>query len=276
MKVGVITNSWGIQLQNNNLTELVTRARNIGAKHVELRQTFLGELETGTDEKWRPVVKNFDSLANTFNDMSFNLAIAAPFLSGGLDPEGSILQKSLEACISVSGTNPHLRLVDLTPQKKVWKQHSDIPEGAFIIKELASVASSQGITISIENSGQPIRALHMLVEICRDGLPNNLGDFLGLCPDPANQIGKQPNMDPLEDLEKLPIDMLKIVHFKQIRNGTILPAVEPGELDCSDMIQILKSKQYAGPAIFEIPSSQNVFENLSNSFDYIQDFDPKS
>ena len=96
MKVGVITNSWGIQLQNNNLTELVTRARNIGAKHVELRQTFLGELETGADDTWSPVVSNFDSLANNFSDMSFNLAISAPFLSGGLDPEGSILQKSLE------------------------------------------------------------------------------------------------------------------------------------------------------------------------------------
>ena len=272
MKVGVITNSWGIQLQNNNLTELVTRARNIGAKHVELRQTFLGELETGADDTWSPVVSNFDSLANNFSDMSFNLAISAPFLSGGLDPEGSILQKSLEACISVSGTNPHLRLVDLTPQKQVWKQHSDIPEEAFSVKELAKIASSQGITISIENSGQPIRALHMLVQVCRDSLPNNLGDFLGLCPDPANQIGKQPGMDPLEDLAKLPLDMLKIVHFKQIREGDILPTVESGELDCSAMVQILKSKQYGGPAIFEIPSSQNVFENLNSSFDYIQAF----
>ena len=81
MKVGVITNSWGIQLQDNDLVELVTRALSIGAKHVELRQSFLGNLETGTDDEWRPVVKYFKLLADTFSNLSFNLAIAAPFLS---------------------------------------------------------------------------------------------------------------------------------------------------------------------------------------------------
>ena len=68
----------------------------------------------------------------------------------------------------------------------------------------------------------------------------------------------------------MPLDMFKIVHFKQVRDGQALLDVDDGDMDCARMVQILDSKGYTGPAIFEIPSHQDVFENLSKSFAYVE------
>ena len=67
----------------------------------------------------------------------------------------------------------------------------------------------------------------------------------------------------------LPLDMMKIVHFKQSRNGTAIATVVDGDLDCAKMKRILDAKGYEGPAIFEIPSHEDAFENLSTSFAYV-------
>ena len=270
MKIGAITNSFGVQIDGGNLPDLVRDARDCGSKHIELRQSFLGDCETGTAGGWRPVIGKLRALVDGFPDLSFNLAVALPCLSGNVDPKGEIFQQSLEAAKVVGGNFPHLRLVDPAPQAKVWESPGDIPEEALSIAFLAREAAVQDITLSVENSGQSIGAIKMLVEECRKELTDQEGKLLGVCPDPTNQIRRQPHSDALGDLEAMPIDMLKIVHFKQARDGQPIADVDDGDLDCARMVRILDSKGYTGPAIFEIPSHENIFENLSNSFAYVR------
>ncbi len=270
MRIGAITNSFGVQIDGGNLSQLVREARDRGSKHIELRQTFLGDCETGTGNGWRPAIGNLRTLVDEFPDLSFNLALGLPCLSGNVKPKGEMFQRSLEAARVVGRNSPHLRLVDPAPQDHVWESPGDIPEEALSIAVLTREAAAQGITVSVENSGQTIGAIKLLVEECRKELTDQEGRLLGVCPDPANQIRNQPNTDALGDLEAMPLDMLKIVHFKQIRDGEPLPDVDYGDLDCARMVRILDSKGYTGPAIFEIPSHENIFENLSNSFAYVR------
>ena len=270
MRIGAITNSWGVQINGSNLPELVRNAKDRGAKHIELRQTFLGNCETGKGHEWRPVIGNLKSLADGFPELSFNLAMAVPCLSGGVASDGPLFQQALEAAKVVGREAPHLRLVDPAPQENAWESPDDIPEEALSITGLARVASAQGVTLSLENSGQSIGALTMLVEKCRERLSNEEGKILGLCPDPTNQIQRQPETDALGDLDAVPLDMLKIVHFKQMQDGRAIPTVDDGDLDCARMVEILDSKGYTGLAIFEIPSHEDVFDNLSSSFAYVE------
>lgn len=269
MKIGAITNSWGLHIKGDNLPELVRDAVDRGSKHIELRQTWLGDCETGLGEEWRPVMSNMQALVDGFPDLSFNLAMAMPFLSGGVDAKGEQFQQALEAAKIVGRDAPHLRLVDPAPQDTVWESADQIPNEAMSMVDLAREAASQGITLSVENSGQSVGALKLLVEKCREQLSEADGKLLGVCPDPANQLRRQPDTDALGDLDALPLDMMKIVHFKQARNGTAIATVDDGDLDCAKMKQILDAKGYEGPAIFEIPSHEDAFENLSFSFAYV-------
>ena len=57
---GAITNSWRFQLETRELIDLVGLAREKGAKHIELRQTCLGDCEQGSGQDWRPVLTGLD------------------------------------------------------------------------------------------------------------------------------------------------------------------------------------------------------------------------
>ena len=71
----------------------------------------------------------------------------------------------------------------------------------------------------MENSGQPLRSMALVVREARARLTPDEGQYLGLCPDPTNQLRRYPDSDPLAELDALPADMIKIVHFKQARSG---------------------------------------------------------
>jgi hypothetical protein len=64
--------------------------------------------------------------------------------------------------------------------------------------------------------------------------------------------------------------MIKIVHFKQARSGRAQPSVDTGDLDCARMLQILKAKDFQGPAIMEIPPNERVFDHLAASFAFLE------
>ena len=81
MKFGAITNSWRNLLDDQDLSSLVEAAKSKGAKHIELRQTCLGDCETGEGEEWRPVMSGLQALVDKFPDLSFDLAMALPFLT---------------------------------------------------------------------------------------------------------------------------------------------------------------------------------------------------
>ena len=269
MIFGAITNSWREQLPSHTVKELVGAAVEKGAKHIELRQTCLGECEEGAGEDWRPNLDKLREVVEAYPALTFDLAMALPCLTQKIDPAGGMFQAALAGAKLVGGAQPHLRVVDPSPLDGPWESPSDIPEEALGLVGLATEAARQGVIMSLENSSLPIRNMAMLVEQVRSVAPEAAGKGLGLCPDPTNQLRRFPDSDPLAELDALPLDMIKIVHFKQIVGGESLPSVTGGDLDCHKMRDILNAKGYAGPAIMEIPSGSAVFDNLESSFKYL-------
>ena len=270
MIFGAITNSWRLQLESRDLKELVAEAERRGAMHIELRQTCLGEYETGEGGAWRPATSRLRVLVEEFPDLGFNLAMAFPCLSRRSNPGGEQFQSALEAAKAVGRSAPHLRLVDPARFEAEWESAGDIPDEALAVAELAAEAARQGVVLSMENSGQPIRGMAMLVEGAAGRMSPGDASFLGLCPDPTNQLRLYPHPDPLDDLEALSLGMIKIAHFKQARGGQAHPTVDTGDLDCARMSSILRAKGFAGPAIMEIPPAPNVFDNLQSSFAFLR------
>ena len=269
MIFGAITNSWRLQLQSQSLIELVGQAQAQGAHHIELRQTCLGSCESGEGDDWRPSLSGLDEVINTFPGMTYDLAMAWPCLTRETDPQGEAWQAALEGARLVGGNAPQLRIVDPSAFDAAWQTPDDIPEAAWGLVGLAAEAGRQGVVLSMENSGQPIASMAMLVKAVRERMPVEYHQYLGLCPDPTNQLRRFPETEPLKDLDALPLDMLKIVHFKQMKDGDAWPTVDDGDLDCRKMRDMLAAKGYDGAAIMEIPPHEDVFSNLKSSFAYL-------
>lgn len=270
MIFGAITNSWRHQLDGHDLISLVKEAQDRGARHIELRQTCLGDCETGQGEEWRPVIPRLRALVDGYPDMSFDLAMAWPCLSKKTDPSEEQFQAALHAAKTVGRTTPHLRIVDSKPFGRAWETADEIPPEALVVSDLAREAARQGMILSMENTGQPIRSMALLVREARHRLSDREGRYLGLCPDPANQLRNYPDSDPVAELARLPVDMLKIVHIKQARAGRPHPTVDTGDLDCARLVRVLQAKGYRGPAILEIPPHDAVFDNLSASLAFLR------
>lgn len=269
MIYGAITNSWRNQLGDADLEDLIAEARERGAQHVELRQTCLAAAETGEGDEWRP---NLEALANVvvrFPDLTFDLAVALPCITTEVNPDGGLFQSQLEAARLVGGGSPQLRTVDPATDARPWDTPADVAEPAARIVPLVREAARQGVIFSMENSGQPLRSMALLVRQARAQLTEEEGQYLGLCPDPTNQLRRHPDSQPLDELAGLPADYIKIVHFKQARDGVAINSVNDGDLDCRAMQRILEGKAYAGPAIMEIPPADDVFDNLAASFAYL-------
>ncbi|MDE2841851.1 MAG: TIM barrel protein [Chloroflexota bacterium] len=269
MLFGAITNSWRNQLLERDLADLISEAEARGSRHIELRQTCLGNCEAGQGEDWRPNLDGLQAIVDRFTGLNFDLAMALPCLSQAVDSGGEQFQMALAGARIVGRENPHLRLVDPSPSEGRWESPEDIPAQALNLANLAREAASQGVVLSLENSGQTIGGMAILVEECRKQLTGEEAGFLGLCPDPTNQLRRFPDSDPLADLDSLPLDMLKIVHFKQARGGDPHPSVDTGDLDCGEMLRLLEAKGYQGPAIMEIPPHPDVFDNLTDSYDFL-------
>lgn len=270
MIFGAITNSWQRQLSEQALTTLVEEAQRRGARHVELRATCLGDCETGTDDAWRPVLPRLQHLVEQFPDLSFNMAVPFPCLTAAVDAKGGKFQAALEAAQLVGRTQPHLRIVDGQAFEHAWESPGDIPSVALGIAQLTREAARQGVVFSIENVGQPLRSMTMLVQEIRVRLSAEEGAYLGLCIDLINQLRAFPNSDPLAELAAMPVNMIKMAHIKQTRDSRPYPTVDTGDLDCRRMYQLLQSLQYDGPVVLEIPPHAHALENLSASLAFLQ------
>ena len=242
MKLGAITNSWRAHLTRESIESLVRQAAERGAMHIELRQTCLGDCETGEGDDWRPNIDGLRALVGQRPDMSFNLAVAYPCLSQEAQPKSALFQSMLDAAVAVSPDAPHLRMVDPARFDSLWNAPADIPDTAMSIAALVQEAAARGVTLSMENSGQPIRSLAMLVQAVRDSLPDEQGALLGLCPDPTNQLRIDAGSDPVGEVEALPVDMIKTIHFKQTRGGEAIPTVDTGDVDCLRQLKALRTR----------------------------------
>lgn len=271
MILGAISNSWKLQLSNNDLQKLVQDARTRGAVHIELRQTCMGSYETGQGDAWRPAIQRLAKMANGFPGLTFNLAIEWPCLSVESSPQGEPFRAALRAAKVLDPDSPHLRLVDRTPFDSAWTTEGEVPVMALQqATGLTRQASQQGVILSIENVGQTIAGMTLLVRAVRHRLPENEGRFLGICPDPANQLPLFPGTDPIAEIQSTPLDFLKIVHFKQTRDGKPHPTIDSGDVDCLRQMRVLKKIGYRGAIVMEIPPHDRVMENLSASFAYLE------
>ena len=196
MIFGAITNSWRNHLQSQGLAELISEAESRGSRHIELRQTCLGDCESGQGAEWRPNLPGLEAIAEGFPDLAFDLAMALPCLTSQVDPAGEQFQMALEGAKIVGRGTPHLRVVDPSSFDTVWEKPADLPEVALGVIDLTREAARQGVILSIENSGQPIRSMALLVRECRAQLPAEAGEYLGLCPGrhqpTASLSGKRP------------------------------------------------------------------------------------
>ena len=270
MILGAISNSWKLQLSNHDLEKLVQDAQTRGARQIELRQTCMGNCETGDGETWRPAIQKLAEMARAFPQLSFNLAIEWSCLSRETDPRGEQFQSVLQAAKVLNAKAPQLRLVDRTSYDVAWTDERQVPAMALgQVADLTRETFRHGVVLSIENVGQTIAGMTLLVRMVRDRLPKNAGRFLGICPDPANQLPHYPNSDPVAEIELTPPDFLKIVHFKQTREGKSHPTIGSGDVDCLRQMRVLQKIGYRGAIVMEIPPHERVMENLSASFAYL-------
>ncbi|MCE2464166.1 MAG: hypothetical protein J4F46_09740, partial [Dehalococcoidia bacterium] len=196
MILGAITNSWGEQIHGIDLARLVERVRRRGASHVELRQTYLGQYEEGAGDDWRPVVDKMARLFRTFPGLTFNLAIAYPCLTTEPDPSSPRFQASLEAAKAVCPLAPRLRIVDTARFDGRCESPGDIPPTALGVADLARESARQGVYLFMENAGQPIRSMALVVQVARRMRSSEEAPFLGLCVDPINSIRVELDSDP--------------------------------------------------------------------------------
>jgi hypothetical protein len=270
MLFGAITNSWQRQLSAQSLTALVEQARQRGARHIELRATYLGDCETGEGDAWRPVLPNLQALVDQFLALSFNLAVPVPCLTQTIDAQGKYYQTALAGAACVGRERPHLRIVDGSPFESPWEGPDDLPAAAMGLVDMAREAARHQTILSIENVGQPLRSMALLVREVRTRLTAEEGHNLGLCLDLTNQLRAYPDSDPLSELAQVPLEMIKMMHIKQTRDLRPYPTVDRGDLDCRRLLRILEEKSYEGPLVFEIPPHAHVLENLTASFAFVQ------
>ena len=269
MILGSITNSWTQHLYTTDFPRLVERVRRRGAAHIELRQTCMGQYEEGLGEDWHPATERLARLARTFPLLSFNLAIAYPCLTGGTYPGSSLFQAALEAARTVGPVVPRLRLVDPARFDRAWESLEELPSAVAGVAELAREAARQRVRLFIENAGQPIRSMALVVQKAREELSAEESSYLGLCVDPINSMRADPGSDPIAEIEALPLDDIFMVHFKQTRGGDPHPTVDNGDLDYTRLIRVLEDKGFDGLAVLEIPPEEQVFDNFQTSVEYL-------
>jgi sugar phosphate isomerase/epimerase len=161
-------------------------------------------------------------------------------------------------------------LVDPAKFDSPWETEADVPPSALGLKDLAEEAAGRGIRLFIENSGQPIRSLGLLVGMVRESLPSEQAAYLGLCLDPINSLRADPSSDPIAEIEAIPLDHIFMVHFKQTIQGKPHPTVDDGDLDFTRLLQMLRTRNYQGPAILEIPPGEEAFDNFAKSIKYLE------
>ena len=138
------------------------------------------------------------------------------------------------------------------------------------MKDLVQAAVGRGARLSLENAGQPIRSMGILVDVVRESLATEEAACLGLCVDPINSLRADPLSDPIAEIEALPLDQLFMVHFKQMVGGTMHPTVDDGDLDYARLVKMLKEKGYRGNVVLEIPSAEEAFDNFVESIRYLE------
>jgi len=280
-ELGVVSNCWREQLrQGEPLDRLVEQALREGLRSIELRQGCLGDHEGSVASGkagalWFPIAEKLAKLAANYPEARLNLALDVPFLGPSWRVDfPPLLEAGIAAASALSGerSTPHLRLVDLRTSPgdlNQWLAESRGDEIVAQIVRLAERMESLGGVLSIENSLQDWQPFHDLFQAARSALGAHRS-CLKLCFDPCNLLFSNDRPNPGETSRELEAEAISMIHFKQRDQNGPTTRLGAGSVDWRSVMSALRAIGYRGPALFEIESSAEVWENLRHSRRWIE------
>ncbi|GAB4136840.1 MAG: hypothetical protein Tsb009_04080 [Planctomycetaceae bacterium] len=266
MNYGIVSNCFRTQLEaGESLDSLVGQAEQRGFRFIELRQGSLGEFE---EQAFIVPNRDLAELHQRFPKIQFNLAVEFPFLSPHYQFDEKDISGFLWATSMLSGEQtPHLRLVDLETTDDDL-QAIGIENAVETILALTEKLTALNGILSLEHARQSWRFFEGAFSTARESMGKR-ADRLQLCFDPCNLLlaGDRPNQ--AEITASLNVDTISMVHFKQRKSGAILPDMQEGDVDWPAVINELNRLHYSGPSLFEVAPSENLWENLNASCDFL-------
>jgi sugar phosphate isomerase/epimerase len=271
--LGTVSNGWSALLAESSLAEQCRRAVELGFGYVELRQRALGagEEQVAGDERPWPIPAALAELRAEFPQLGFNLAVEAPFQTTTIAANDAYLQRCAEAAVALGGDPPVLRLVDISPAPALLDAEAVDRLGASIAA-LTQRLWNQGVALALENSRQPVSVVRALIERAAVSLPTET-PTPRICWDAHNQLTQRLRVeDPVETARIVGVEELFEFHFKQSHARELLPdVVGEGDIDWHAILQSLHDRGYSGPALFELPPSEDIWDRLQRSTAYVRD-----
>ncbi len=274
LTLGIVSNVWADLLPILSLNALCRHAADQGHGYVELRQGALGDCEEQTPGAGPPlpIPSRLAALAAGLPELTFNLAVEAPFLTPGASLDPDRYDRCLEAALAFGcgpatcGGAPLLRLVDIhSAQGRLTRDEFVAAVRGTV--DLAERAAELGVRLALENAREPLSLLLDLLEAAGRELGDERAPLL--CWDAVNMLSAVVQEQPVRVLSRLRPAALALFHFKQTRGGAPQPAVSAGDVDWGTILRSLRDSGYAGPALFEIPPGPNAWDRLAASRDYI-------
>lgn len=263
---GIVTNCFQHQLNAGmSLRELISESAGRGYQAIELRQGSLGEYESA--DRFPDAVR-LAELPERFPGVRFDYAMEYPFLSADNDPHTPILSAGKWAADAVAGESPpHLRLVDLktTAADLASSKATEIAQRlAHLVESMTEV---DGV-LSIENGPHPWEPFRRVFALLQENAGPDAHRLM-LCYDPVNLLFCDDRPNPADVTASLNAASVSMVHFKQRKDNQPLSFVGDGEVDWQAQSTSLQDIHYAGPGLFEIAPSENVWDALAASEAYL-------
>jgi len=273
--IGLVSNCWKVQLDAGvPLASLIERASQEGFRFVELRQGCLGECEDSATRL--PNAAALKKLAQNFPEITFDLAVELPVFSEFVDVSSKTVEAMLLGARAISENDRpgHLRIVDLVSRKvPAERSATDSLNVAFCLEDVVESLQNlkgqlPGGIVSVEHSFQPWSGFRGVFESTSSGSDASNGS-VQVCYDPCNLWITDDGENANEITARLPVEWLSMVHLKQRVDGAISPRMEPGDVDWPRQLSLLNSAGYSGPFLFETAPSEDVWECLRDSRDYL-------
>ena len=268
---GIVSNCWQSQLAAGvSLEDLIAGASRRGYRTIELRQGCLGAFETANRE---PIAERLAEFPSMFPGVRFNVAIEQAFLSPERRIDDAIFAAGKWAAAAVAGeTPPHLRLVDLATSNADWASidvREAVEDAAARIAGLTKVMIGIDGVLSLEHARQSWRLFRFVFDAARKHLGRD-ANRLKICFDPCNLLFADDDTAPVTVTASLAPDEISMVHFKQRADGEIRPTLDSGDVDWNGVCAALIKIGYSGAGLFEIPPTENIWENLETSRDFLK------
>lgn len=269
---GIVSNCWKLQLDaGESLLLLMDRARDAGFRAIELRQGCLGEFESHLDgTSFAP--DSFSKLADRFPDFQLNLAVSLPLFGPEQADMDDAFQRALDAAVALGGgTKPHLRLVDTTTRSPRLDD-ATMERAARRLAFMTRLVIDRGGDLAVEHAYQNWSTFDSVFQQSRRLLASD-EQRLRCCFDPCNLLLTESVDNIIEIVSRIRPDEVSMIHFKQRQHGTIKSEVGAGDLDWIQLLATLDKNQHAGPWLFEIAPSDQIWECLQRSIQYFENQD---